>query len=285
MSQATDVDEHVNRNIATPDELTQGHPTIDQNQNVQATAIHPSMTPQETVWWAMSFDELYEHAKSKNFGKTGQESRKSGRVRIIKWLCHEEGIIPYVAPSITSVEATPIITPPTVRPSGAISHPEAILRTSDPTIQRLIDEKEKAYKLWLGADLLELAKQRSYLLLKDSKGKLPSKSNSAMANWLAAWDVLKSPREKKWWLGDGIDLVNKAKAMGYQGPSAPKKYEVIVWLRSTPEEAEVEVAEVAEPTPNKMCKKRNAEDDAPPVSNRPAKGSRRPGGWRTLPAS
>ena len=46
-----------------------------------------------------------------------------------------------------------------------------------------------------------------------------------MANWLASWDVLKSDREKKWWLGDGIDLVNRVKVMGYQGP--PKKYDGI----------------------------------------------------------
>jgi hypothetical protein len=71
-----------------------------------------------------------------------------------------------------------------------------------------------------------------------------------MANWLAAWDVLKSPREK-WWLSDGIDLVNRAKAMGYQGPS--RKYEVIVWLRSTAEESEVGVTEVAEPTTKSSC--------------------------------
>lgn len=118
--------------------------------------------------------------------------------------------------------------------------------------------------------------QRSYQLFKDSNGKLPSKSISAMANWLAAWDVLKSPREKKWWLGDGIDLVNRAKAMGYQGPS--RKYEVIVWLRTTSEDSEVK--EIAEPTPNK--KKRRTEDATPPVSKRHAKGSRRPDGWDLL---
>ena len=177
-------------------------------------------------------------------------------------------------PSITpAVEATPIIP----RSNGAISHPEAILRTSDPALQRLIDEAEKKYKQWPAADLLALAMQRSYQLLKDSNGKLPSKSISAMANWLAAWDVLKSPREKKWWLGDGIDLVNKAKAMGYQGSS--KKYDVIVWLRSTPEDADAEVAEIAEPTPNK---KRMAEEAAHHVSKRPAKGSKRPHGWDLL---
>ena len=131
------------------------------------------------------------------------------------------------------------------------------------------------YKQWPAADLLALAMQRSYQLLKDSKGKLPSKSIKAMANWLAAWDVLKSPREKKWWLGDGIDLVNKAKAMGYQGSS--KKYDVIVWLRTTPEDAEV--TEVAEPTPNK---KHKAEEAPESISNRPAKGSKRPHGWNLL---
>jgi hypothetical protein len=77
-----------------------------------------------------------------------------------------------------AVEAKPAI----ARPTGAISHPEAILRTSDPELQRLIDEAEKKYKQWQAADLLELSMQRSYQLLKDSKGKLPSKSISAMAN-------------------------------------------------------------------------------------------------------
>jgi hypothetical protein len=62
--------------------------------------------------------------------------------------------------------------------------------------------------------------------------------------------------------------------MGYQGSS--KKYDVIVWLRSTPEEAE---AEVAEHTPDK---KREGEELAQPVSKRPAKGSKRPHGWNLL---
>ena len=247
----------------------------------QTATTHPFMTPQEMTWWDMSFEELYQHARSKNFGKAGKEGRKSGRIRIIKWLCKKEGIIPFVAPSISPVaEATPNTARPTLRPTGAISHPEAILRTSNPALQRLIDETEKKYKQWPAADLLALAMQRSYQLLKDSKGKLPSKSISAMANWLAAWDVLKSPREKKWWLGDGIDLVNRAKAMGYQGPS--RKYDVIVWLRSTPEESEVGVAEVAEPTPNKIPMKRKVEEAAQPVSKRSAKGSKRPHGWAVL---
>jgi hypothetical protein len=247
----------------------------------QTATTHPFMTPQETTWWDMSFEELYQHARSKNFGKAGKEGRKSGRIRIIKWLCEKEGITPFAAPSITPVvEAMPIIARPTLRPTGAISHPEAILRTSDPALQRVIDEAKKEYQQWPAADLLALAMQRSYQLLKDSKGKLPSKSISAMANWLAAWDVLKSPREKKWWLGDGIDLVNKAKAMGYQGPS--RKYEVIVWLRSTPEESEVGVTKVAEPTPNKIPMKREGEKAAQPVSKRSAKGSKRPQGWDVL---
>lgn len=123
--------------------------------------------------------------------------------------------------------------------------------------------------------------QRSYYLLKDSNGKLLSKSIVAMANWLAAWDVLKSEREKKWWLGDGIDFVNKAKVMEYQGPS--RKYETIVWLRSTPEASEVDVTGIAEPTPNK----RKAAETELPLSNRHAKGSKRPhkkapDGWASL---
>lgn len=264
-------------------------PTVDQDhESSSAVTTHPSMTPQETKWWAMSFEELYQHARRKKFGKSGKESRKSGRVRIIKWLCKKEGIKPYVAPSITSpAETTPIIACPNMRPTGAMSHPEAILRTSDPDLQRLIDHAEKTYQKWSAPNLLALAMQRSYQLLKDSKGKLPSKSHGALAKWLAAWDILKSPREKKWWLGDGIDLVNRAKAMGYQGSS--KKYDVIVWLRTTPEDCEVEVAEIAVPTPNKKIvvsvpekslKRRRAEEGVGrAVSKRPAKGSKRPNGW------
>lgn len=242
--------------------------TEDDNQNVVSGTSHQGMSAQEKKWWALNFEELYKYARSKDFGKTGKEGRKSGRVKIINWLCEKEGITPYVAPVVTSVEATLIITRPTVRPTGAISHPEAILRTYDPALQRLIDERQEYYKQKSPAELVKLAMSRSYQLLKDSNGKLPSKSTTAMSQWLAAWDVLKSPREKNWWLGDGIDLVNKAKAMGYQGPS--KKYDVIVWLRATPEDAEVEVAEVAEPTPNKKREAKLA------VSKRHAKGSTRP---------
>lgn len=110
---------------------------------------------------------------------------------------------------------------------------------------------------------------------------MPSRAKPALAEWLAAWDVLKSPREKRWWLGDGIDLVNKAKAMGYEGAST-KKYDVIVWLRSTPEDAEAWVANVAEPTPVAKPPKRHADAAAVAtarVSKRPAKGSQRPAGW------
>ena len=124
--------------------------------------------------------------------------------------------------------------------------------------------------MWSAGNLLALCMQRSYQLLKDSKGKLPGKSIAAMAKWCASWDVLKSEREKRWWLGDGIELVNRAKAMGYQGPS--KKYEVILWLRTTPEEAEVEVARVAEPTPNSNPGKRGT-GKTKQVSKRRAKGS------------
>ncbi|RMZ75811.1 hypothetical protein DV737_g5112, partial [Chaetothyriales sp. CBS 132003] len=107
---------------------------------------------------------------------------------------------------------------------------------------------------------------------------MPSRSVAALANWLAGWDVLKSEREKKWWLGDGIDLVNKAKAMGYQGAPNSKKYDVIVWLRSTPEDVELDVAgEVAEPTLNKNSNpaKRKAGEAVQQVSKRRAKGSKR----------
>jgi len=229
-------------------------------QSIPTATSHRYMTPRERAWWAMSFEELCQHAKNKGFGKTGNEGRKSGRVRIIKQLCRREGIIPYVAPSITpGVEASPVIGTPDVRSNGAISHPEAILRTSDPALQTQIDIAEKKYLTWRASDMLELAMQRSYQLLKDSHGKLPSKSKSAMAKWLAAWDVLKSPREKKWWVGDGIDLVNKAKAMGYEGSASTKKYDVIVWLRTTTADIDIELPEVAEPTPNFVSRKHSGD--------------------------
>ncbi|TVY19977.1 hypothetical protein LARI1_G002622 [Lachnellula arida] len=249
------------------------------NQDQQNDVLPPateqsSMTLQEKTWWGMGFEELYREAKMKGFGKHGKEGRKSGRVRIIRWLCEKEGITPFSA----STSDTPVTAPTShhTTKTGAISHPEAILRTADPELQLLINEAEKTYLQWPSADLLNLSMQRSYQLLKDSSGKLPSKSIKSMAIWNAGWDVLKSPREKKWWLGDGIDLANKAKAMGYQGPA--KKYDVIVWLRCTPEDAEDKVPEVAESTSNK----RKAQEEPPEsVSKRPAKGSKRPHGWDT----
>lgn len=232
----------------TPDHYDQH----ENNQNAQTVPNHPSMSPQETSWWAMTFDDLYRHAKLQGFGK-GHDGRKSGRLRIIKWLCEHEGITPYVAP-LTTPASTPAITRPNLRSTGAISHPEAILRTHDPALQRQIELEKKVYLQQKLPDLLELAMSRSYQLLKDSQGKLPAKSKAALANWLAGWDVLKSEREKRWWVGDGIELVNKAKAMGYKGSS--RKYDVIVWLRATGEEAETEVKEVKEPTPNKKPEKK-----------------------------
>jgi hypothetical protein len=66
--------------------------------------------------------------------------------------------------------------------------------------------------------------------------------------------------------------------MGYEG--SPKKYDVILWLRTTPEQSEVEVTDqVAQPTPNKRPKKRKAKNEPEDVSKRPAKGSKRPHGW------
>jgi hypothetical protein len=243
-------------------------PTMGEDQFTQAAIPTAFMLKEESELWAMSFEELYQHAKSKHFG----DGRKTGRIRIIQWLCKKEGITPYVAPSIIPpVDTTDKdSTMPVLRPTGAVAHPEAILQTSDPALQLLIDEKEMKYQTWSAANLLTLCMQRSYQLLKDSKGKLPGKSIAAMAKWCASWDVLKSEREKSWWLGDGIELVNRAKAMGYQGPS--KKYEVILWLRTTPEEAEVEVARVAEPTPNSNPSKTGA-GKTKQVSKRRAKGS------------
>ena len=154
-------------------------PTQQVDQSPIATS-QSHMSPQERIWYAMSFEELYQHAKKKDFGKSGKEGRKTGCIQIIKWLCNKAGITPYVAPSITPVEAAPIIDVTNMRDTGAISHPEAILRTSDPALQGLIDEAEKSYSTWSAADLLELCMQRSYQLLKDDKGKLPSKSKSAI---------------------------------------------------------------------------------------------------------
>lgn len=247
-----------------------------------SAASAPTMTPREQTLWAMSFDELYREARSHGFGKGKSESRKSGRVHILKWVLQREGITPYVAPRVaahtTAVQAT---SARAQNRNGAVDHPEAVLGTSDPALQRQIDAAKAKYMTWAATDLTALAMQRSYQLFKDSAGKMPTRAKPALAEWLAAWDVLKSPREKRWWLGDGIDLVNKAKAMGYAGAST-KKHDVIVWLRSTPEDADAWVANVAEPTPVGKPPKRKADGagaGAARVSKRPAKGSQRPTGW------
>jgi len=268
--------------ISLPNDIehtTDQNDTSDQSgqndQNAQPTTTHPSMTTEEKTWWAMSFEDLFLHAREKSFGKSDKESRKSGRVRIIQWLCKKNGITPYTAPSITPTVTSETI-PAIARSTGAISHPEAILWTTDPALQLQINKAEAQYLLQPTADLITLAMSRSYQLLKDSQGKLPSKSKAAIANWLASWDVLKSEREKGWWVGDGIDLANKAKAMGYKG--SVKKYDVIVWLRSTPED--LEIREVAEPTPNEVVKRKVVENEEegglrPVHSKRYAKGSTR----------
>ncbi|CAN8097142.1 unnamed protein product [Discula destructiva] len=245
----------------------------------------PSMTPREQALWAMAFEELYQEAKRHGYGKVKfrggkSESRKSGRVNILRWILRKEGITPYAAPrgaAITSVTETPA--PRGRNRNGAIDHPEAILQTSHPALQRQIDEATAKYLTWSAEQMVTLAMERSYQLFKDSAGKMPTRTRPARARWLAAWDVLKSPREKRWWLGDGIDLVNKAKAMGYDG-SSTKKYDVLVWLRSTPEEAEAWAAHVAEPSPAAKPPGRTADRSPGGVSQRPAKGSRRPGGWK-----
>lgn len=263
------------------------------HEPVPAATTRPSMSPTEQALWAMSFEDLFEHAKSKGFGRTKKESRKSGRVRIIKWILQKEGVVPYIAPRDTNSSAPGTIpsnaTSRTLNANGAVPHPEAVLQTLDPVLQRQIDVVKIQYLTCTYEELLALAMQRSYQLFKDNAGKMPSRSRGALVNWLASWDVLKSDREKRWWLGDGIDLVNRAKAMGFEGGgAATKKYDVIVWLRSTTEEAEEEVARVAEPTPvsrSAVKRKRTtaAEDKGEAVetsvSRRPAKGSRRPRGW------
>lgn len=242
----------------------------------------------------MPFEELYQQAKrhkfgSSAFGKGKSESRKTGRVRILKWILKKEGITPYSTPRDTASNTTTTgdnssnssaSHPRPRNRNGAIDHPEAILQTSDPALQRQIADAEAAYRKWTAEALTTLAMQRSYQIFKDSAGKMPTRAKPALAQWLAAWDVLKSPREKRWWLGDGIDLVNKAKAMGYEGGST-KKYDVLVWLRSTPEDAEAWAAHVAEPTAVRPLKRMaDGTPGAAPVSKRPAKGSQRPGGWK-----
>lgn len=246
----------------------------------------PAMTPREQALWAMSFEELFQEARDHGFGKGKSESRKSGRVHILKWILHKQGIAPYAAPRDTTAISTTTTTQNTTTSqtrnrNGAIDHPEAILRTSDPALQRQIDAAKAEYlETMTAAEMTALAMQRSYQLFKDSAGKMPTRAKPALAEWLAAWDVLKSPREKRWWLGDGIDLVNKAKALGYEGTST-KKYDVIVWLRSIPEDADAWVATVAEPTPvaKPPSNRRAVGAAANRVSKRPAKGSQRPVGW------
>lgn len=242
----------------------------DENQD-QITKTHTSMTPQEKALWAMSFEELYQLTR-KNF-----RSAKTGRVKMIKWLCAKEGITPYVAaPAISPITPSPPLVSIASIPGEAIPHPEAILLTSDPALQVQINSAMEDYLNWVYEDLLALAMQRSYQIFKDSKGKMPSRAKLALAKWCAAWDILKNDREKNWWLDDGIALVNKAKAMGYQGPSkgSAKKYDVILWLRTTSEESEIEVApNVAEPTPNKRAVKRKMDEADKHISKRRAKGT------------
>lgn len=244
-----------------------------------------SMSKEEAAWWAMSFEELLQHARSKRHGNPDAPRRKSGRTKIIKWLCEIEGIKPFSAAPLRNSpdeESTPVVeSAPVTTESGAIAHPEAVLRTTDPELLIQIEAAEANYKTWTAVALLDLAMKRSYQLLKDSSGKLPSKSIATLSRWLASWDVLKSEREKKMWLGDGIDLVNKARAIGYKGGS--KKYEVILWMRGVPEDLDLEIQNVAEPTNNKMARegKRKASGDENRMkSKRPAKGSTRPGGWQ-----
>ena len=220
------------------------------NQNDSTSAPQPRMSAKEKRWWAMDDGALYEEARSSGFRKKDADTKRSGRIVIIRWLCKINCINPYVAPIVPSISATSLVAGPFLRKDGAESHPEAILRTSDPALQRKIDKKAKVYRESSRYALLEIAKQRSYTLLKDSKGKMAGTSKKALAIWLAAWDVLKSPREKKWWLGDGLDVINVAKAMGYQGPTlesasrASRKYDAIVWLRTRSEDAEVEIERV-----------------------------------------
>lgn len=110
---------------------------VDQeNQDAQTGTTNTSMTPREKMWWSMTLTN-YTSLPRARILEGGKEGRKAGRIHI-KWLCQREGITPYVAPTVTpAVEATIAIVRPTLRPTGAISHPEAVLRTPDPDLQRL----------------------------------------------------------------------------------------------------------------------------------------------------
>jgi hypothetical protein len=82
----TDTSEQDQSEDDRPEQQAQNDtPARDQDDHRVPTATtHSAMSAQEKEWWAMNFEELYKHAVSKNFGKTGKESRKSGRVKIIK---------------------------------------------------------------------------------------------------------------------------------------------------------------------------------------------------------
>ncbi|KAG9228835.1 hypothetical protein BJ875DRAFT_489485 [Amylocarpus encephaloides] len=246
-------------------------------QNTQRT-IYPSMTPQEKTWWAMSFLDLGEHAKGKGSGKALKVGALSRRTSIIRWLCKNEGITPYVPPTVAPVAVAPIIEDRVVLDSGAIPHSETSLHTFDPALQLLIKKKEEEYQQLKWEGLKDLASQRPYTVLKDTQGRSPTRLMSELSKGLAAWDVLKSSREKEWRLGEGILLVNKAKAMGYTDFSM-KKYHIIVWLRSIPEDAYLDI-----PTAEHRHKKspdKSEGGDLPPqnFSKRATKGTKRPNEW------
>jgi hypothetical protein len=91
---------------------------------------------------------------------------------------------------------------PSISPSVATIHPEiADLVTSDPVKQEAIDEKEIEYlENMTGAQILDLAEQRGYLSFTDSHGNPLPSFCMTVAKWLAAWDVLKSEKEKRLWM-------------------------------------------------------------------------------------
>lgn len=182
-----------------------------------------------------------------DFQKLGEQApawRKyrdpDSRVLMIKELCFRAGIRPFVAPLLPAFESFTDGTGIRL-PSGAISHPELNLRTTDPDQNKLIRAREQAYLEQPYEYVLGRVTRFSYGTLLSSDRSPPPTTLAVMAKWYAAFVVLKSDREKKWWAGDGLHLANIAKALGLQNCQGnPPKPEVIAFMRRIPEALELE---------------------------------------------
>lgn len=73
-----DIEHDISENALERGDQHKGRRGDQDHRSVQAATIHPSMTPQERTWWAMSFEELYQHARSNNFGKKGRKGESLG---------------------------------------------------------------------------------------------------------------------------------------------------------------------------------------------------------------